>query len=89
MKLLAIVALGLAFGTLTGCMFVARCADLPVPPRKASISITMKREPAPKTKPAAAPEGSPCYGEWVNDQTYTSHPECRQPAPIDRPAGVP
>lgn len=28
-----------------------------------------------------------CGGEWVNDQTYTSHPECRKP-PVQKPRPV-
>ena len=45
---------------------IARGAELPIP-RKAKVSVTMKREkgPAPVYKPAA------------------------EPAPIDRPAGIP
>lgn len=23
-----------------------------------------------------------CGGEWVDDRTYTSHPECRKPTPL-------
>lgn len=30
--------------------------------------------------PKAPPEGPPCYGQFVDDGTYTSHPECRAPA---------
>lgn len=26
-------------------------------------------------------DGPPCYGEQVDDRTYTSHPECRAPLP--------
>lgn len=46
--------------------------------------------------PAVAPLPDPiapdaCGGEWVNDQTYTSHPECRKPAPapVHHPAPKP
>ncbi|MCA6098882.1 glycoside hydrolase family protein [Bradyrhizobium australafricanum] len=37
---------------------------------------------------AAPPEGPPCYGRYVDDRTYTSHPECRAPQPV-APAQAP
>jgi lysozyme len=48
-------------------------------PKAAAPQTAPKEAPRVASRPMQAKEGPPCYGVLVDDQTYTSHPECRIP----------
>ena len=56
------------------------------------VIVPLNKTAAPlknETPGPTAPEGPPCYGQWVDDHTYTSHPECRMIKSLPKPNSPP